>query len=187
LHWWAHAIGHHFWFLHDLFDGELADNAAQVALHNEADQAFALLGPLGEKLFSCGADGNWIGLHFDLRDRFHSDGHALLGVETLLRSYVEGHQLERQLPASLHHGPDDGAAAFYDAGFRACTVNDQRFMRANFSVHLGQGDHDQEHSQHSKTSNHWNDWESEHKNLPFVSHFGGLLSRASVRENFLQL
>jgi hypothetical protein len=34
-----------------------------------------------------------IGLHFNLRNGFHGDGDALLGVELLLRSDVEGHQL----------------------------------------------------------------------------------------------
>ena len=46
----AHALGDHFRLLDDLLDGELADDAAQVALHDEADQAFALIGGFGEEL-----------------------------------------------------------------------------------------------------------------------------------------
>jgi hypothetical protein len=122
-----------------------------------------------------------------LRDRFHRDGYALLCVETLLRSHVERHQLQRQFLAGLQHRPDDRAATFYDARFRTCTVNDQRFMRAHFAVHLRQGDHDQQHRQHSKTGDHGYDRESEHKNLPFVSLFGELLSRASVRKIYVHL
>jgi hypothetical protein len=37
----------HFRFLDDLLDGQLADDAAQVALHDQANQALALFGPLG--------------------------------------------------------------------------------------------------------------------------------------------
>ena len=45
----AHAFGHHFGFLDDLLDGELADDAAQVAFHNQADEAFALGGGISKE------------------------------------------------------------------------------------------------------------------------------------------
>ncbi len=60
----AHAIANHFRFLHDLLDRELADDAAQVAFHHEADQAFALFRPLGQELFGCRANGLRVGFHF---------------------------------------------------------------------------------------------------------------------------
>jgi hypothetical protein len=40
----AHALGDHLGLLDDLLDGELADDAAQMAFHDEADEAFALVG-----------------------------------------------------------------------------------------------------------------------------------------------
>ena len=39
----AHAVAHHLRLLDDLFHRELADDAAQVAFHHQADQPFALL------------------------------------------------------------------------------------------------------------------------------------------------
>ena len=92
----AHAVAHHFRLLDDLFHRELADDAAQVAFHHQADQAFALLGRLGEKLLGRGENRLGIGLHLDLRHGFHRDRDALAGVEVLLRRDVERHQLERQ-------------------------------------------------------------------------------------------
>ena len=38
----AHAVGDHLRLLDDLLDGELADDAAQVAFHHQPDQALAL-------------------------------------------------------------------------------------------------------------------------------------------------
>ena len=139
----AHAIGNHFRFLHDLLHRELADDSAQMAFHHQADQAFALLGPLGQELLRCCADRLRVGLHFDLGDRFDGDGDALLGVKALLRSDVKRHQLQRELAALLDHRKDDRAAAFYDAG-PAKAVNDQCFVRSRFPEHLGQDSHDQE-------------------------------------------
>ena len=125
----AHAVGDHLRLLDDLLDRELADDAAQVAFHHQADQAFALLRRLGQELLGRGLDRLGIGLDLDLRDRFDRDRDALLGVEVLLRRDVERHQLERQLAAGLHHREDDRAVAFDDAG-AAEAVDDQRFVRA---------------------------------------------------------
>ena len=52
----AHAVAHHLRLLDDLFDRQLADDAAQVAFHHQADQALALLGRLGEELLGGGED-----------------------------------------------------------------------------------------------------------------------------------
>ena len=65
-----------------------------MAFHDEADEAFALVGRLGEKLLGRGEDGFLVGADFDLRDGFDGDGYALLGVEVLLGGDVEAHQLE---------------------------------------------------------------------------------------------
>ena len=97
----AHALAHHLRLLHDLLDGELADDAAQVAFHHQADQAFALRRRLGEELLGGGEDGFAVGADLDLRDGFDGDGDALLGVEVLLRRDVEGHQLQRELAAAF--------------------------------------------------------------------------------------
>ncbi len=42
----AHALGDHLGLFDDLLDGELADDAAEMAFHDEADEAFALVGCL---------------------------------------------------------------------------------------------------------------------------------------------
>ena len=52
----AHAVGDHLRLLDDLFDRELADDAAQVAFHHQADQALALLRRLGQELLGRGQD-----------------------------------------------------------------------------------------------------------------------------------
>ena len=95
----AHAVAHHFGLLHDLFHGELADDAAQVAFHHQADEAFALVGRLGEKLLGGGENRLGIGLHFDLRYGFDGDRDTLAGVQVLFRRDVKRHQLERQSAA----------------------------------------------------------------------------------------
>ena len=52
----AHPVAHHLGLLDDLFHGELADDAAQVAFHHQTDQAFALLRRLGQELLRSGED-----------------------------------------------------------------------------------------------------------------------------------
>ena len=98
-----------------MLDRELADDAAQMAFHHQADQAFALLVGLGEELLGRGSNRFVVGLHFDLRDGFDGHGDTLLGVEILLRRHVERHQFERQAAADLHHRKDDRAVALDDA------------------------------------------------------------------------
>ena len=137
--------------LDDFFDRELSDDAAQVAFHDEADQAFALVGSLGEKLLGRGQDGFHVRFHFDLRDRFNGNGDALLGVEVLLRGYVERHEFEREFPTDLHHREDDGAMAFDDAR-SAEAVDDQSLMRAGFAIQARQHAH-REHDGEQRQAN----------------------------------
>ena len=61
----THALGYHLWFLDDLLYRELTDDATQMAFHNQADRAFALIRRLGEKLLGGGEDGLTVGADFD--------------------------------------------------------------------------------------------------------------------------
>ncbi len=114
----AHAFGDHLRLLDDLLDRELADDAAQVAFHDEADEAFALIGGLGEELLGGGEDRLLVGADFDLRDGFDRDGDALAGVEVLLRCDVEAHEFKRELAGVLDDWEDDGAVPLDDARVR---------------------------------------------------------------------
>ena len=154
----AHAVAHHLRLLHDLFHSELADDAAQVAFHHQADQAFALLRRLGQELFGGGLDRFRIGLDLDLRDGFHGHGDALFGIEILLRRDVERHQLQRKQAANLHHREDDGAAAFDDAG-AAEAVNHQRFMRARLAVQPGEHGHQEQDGNHHQSRDDYSEFE----------------------------
>ena len=139
----THALGDHLGLFDDLLDGKLADDAAQMAFHDEADEAFALVGRFGEELFGCGEDGLLVGADFDLGDGFDSYGDALLGVEILLRGDVEAHEFERELAGVFDDGEDDGAAALDDAR-AAKAIDDDGFVRAGFAKHLGHetGEHE---------------------------------------------
>src|SRR5580698_7442291 len=164
----AHAVGNHLRLFDDLFDRELADDAAEVTLHHQADEDFALLGALGEELFGRGANRHGIGLHFDLRDGFDGDRYALLRVETLLGRDVKRHQLEREFLARLHHRPNDGAAALHDPRFGSGSVDDQRFVRAYFPVHPRERRHEENDGEDQKTANDWNQRIAVHTTLPFT-------------------
>jgi hypothetical protein len=122
-----------------LLDGELADDAAEMAFHDEADEAFALIGRFGKKLLGCGEDGLFVGTDFDLGYGFDGYGYALLGVEVLLRCDVEAHELERELTGVFDDREDDGATAFDDAR-AAETVDDDGFVGSRFAEHLGHKD-----------------------------------------------
>ena len=128
----AHALGYHLGLFDDLLDSELADDAAEVAFHDEADEAFALVRGFGEELLGRGEDGLFVGADFDLCDGFDGYGYALFGVEVLLRGYVEAHELERELAGVFEHGEDDGGSALDDAG-AADAVDDDGFVGAGFA------------------------------------------------------
>ena len=85
----THAISNHLWLLYDFFHRELADDAAQMSFHHQANQSLALLISLGQKLLGCGQNGFGIRLHFDLRHRLDGDRDTLLGVEILLWRHIE--------------------------------------------------------------------------------------------------
>src|SRR5437868_2245691 len=52
----AHAVAHHFRLFDDLLDGELADDSAEMAFHDQANQAFALVRILAQELLRGGED-----------------------------------------------------------------------------------------------------------------------------------
>ena len=146
----AHPLAHHLRLLHDLLDGELADDAAQMAFHHQADQAFALRRSLGEELLGGGEDRLLVGAHLDLRDGFDRYRDALLGVEILLRSDIEAHQLERELAAVLHHRKDHGAVPLDDAR-AAEAVDNHGLVRAGLAIHPGQHAHQENQRQYSES------------------------------------
>ena len=147
----THAVGDHLRLLHDFFHRELADDAAQMAFHHQADQAFALLIGLGEELLGGGQDGLHVRLHLDLRHRFDGDRDALLGVEILLRRHVERHQLQRKLAADLDHREYQRSVALDHAG-SAKSVDDQRFMRAGLAIEPGHAAHEKQNGHHAQAN-----------------------------------
>ena len=89
---------------------------------------------LGEELLGRGLNGFGIALHFDLRNRFHRHGDALLGVEILLRRDIKRHQLQRKLAKTFDHREDHRSPALHDAR-AAQAIDNQRFMRTGFAKH----------------------------------------------------
>ncbi len=147
----AHTLAHHLGLLHDLFHRELPDDAAQVAFHHQADQAFALLISLGQELLGRSQDRLHVGFDLDLRHGLDGHRYTLLGVEILLRSHVEGHQFQRKLAADLHHRPYDGSVSLHDA-CAAKTVDDQRFVRTSLAVEPRQCAHQQHEHQNTQAN-----------------------------------
>ena len=148
----AHAVAHHLRLLHDLLDSELADDAAQMAFHDKAYEAFALVGQFREELFGCGKDGLLVRADFDLGDGFDGYGDTLFGIEILLRGDVEAHEFERELARVFNNREDDGAATLDDA--RATeTVDDDGLIRAGFAKHLGHEGGEEEGGENYQTNN----------------------------------
>ena len=115
-----------------------------MALHHQPDQALALLRRLGQELLRRGQNRRLVAAHLDLGHRLDGHRNALLGVEVLLRSHVEAHQLQAQLAAILHHGKDHRAVALDDP--RAAESKDnQCLVGTGLAVHLG--DYAQNHDQ----------------------------------------
>ena len=148
----AHAIADHLGLFHDLLHRKLADDAAQMTFHHQPDQPFALRVGLRQKLLGRGLDRLRIALHLDLRDGFHRDRDALLGVEILLRRNIERHQLQRKLTAGFHHREDHRAAAL-DNPCSAETVNDDRLVRTGLPIQPGNGHHQREQRDHHQPGN----------------------------------
>ena len=124
-------------------------------------------GRLGKELFGGGENGLFVILHFDLRDGFDGDRDALIGIEALLRSDVEGHQLQREIPAGLHHRKNNGASSRVNIG-SADAVDDERFVWPGFAIHSGDDrhEHQEHHDQDPGPDDHVH-WQPEHKDLPF--------------------
>jgi hypothetical protein len=135
-----HPLGHHLRLLDDLFDRQLADDAPQVALHDQADQPLALGRLLAQELLGRGLDALRVRLDLDLGDRLDRDRDALAGVQVLGRRDVERHQLERQLLGALDHRQHDRAGPPHDPS-AAEAVDDQRLVRPDLAVKPG---HDRE-------------------------------------------
>ena len=158
----AHALGHHLRLFDNLLHGKLADDAAQVAFHHQADEALALVWSLGQELFCRGENRLLIGANLDLRDGFDGDGDALPGVEILLWRDVEAHQLEREFAAMFHHRKDHGAVPLDDAR-TAKTVDDERLIGAGLAKHL-RHENRQDEGRHATRSN--NDDDCVRHNVP---------------------
>jgi hypothetical protein len=89
-----HAIGDHFRFLDDVLDRQLTDDAAQMPLHDQANQVLSLDGIFVQELFGGGQNADRIRLDLDLRHRLDVHRDALAGIEVLRRCDIEAHQLE---------------------------------------------------------------------------------------------
>ncbi len=148
----AHPFAHHLRLLDDLLHRQLADDAAQMALHHQADQPFAQLRRLGEELLGSGQDRGLVAAHLDLCYRLHCDSHALFGIEVLLRSHVETHQLQAQLAAVLHHGKDHRSVALDDP-WPAEAVDNQSLIRASLAIHPSQDAHEENQRQDPESHN----------------------------------
>src|SRR6266436_5464154 len=176
----SHAVADHFRLLHDLLHGELADDSTEMAFHHQPNQGLALFRPLGEKLLGSRQDGLFVVLHLDLRYGFDRYGDALLRIQTLLRRDVERHQLQREVPAGLHHRKNQ--CAFSAVGLRPShSESDQSLIRSDFSVHLGDHDHDHQDAKNEKPGDdHHFVWQPEHK--ASFSTLPDCLCRTPVRE-----
>ena len=108
----AHPVGHHLRLLDDLLDRQLADDAAQVALHRRAGS-----GPRARPascVRNCSAAVRMLsGSDLTLIWATASTVTATPCVvyRSCWRRHVERHQLERELVGALDHRQDDAAAA----------------------------------------------------------------------------
>ena len=91
-----------------------------------------------------------VGADLDLRDGFHGDGDALLGVKILLRGDVEAHELEGEGAVGLDDREDDGAALGDDAGV-AIAVDDDGFVGTGLAVKAADGGEQEQHGEDGKT------------------------------------
>ncbi len=116
-----------------------------MAFHHQANQGLALLRPLGKKLLGRGQDGLLIVFYFDLCYGFDRYGDALLRIQTLLRGDVKRHQLQREIPGSLYHRKNQSALSAVHFG-PSHSIANQSLIRPDFSIHLGDHDHDHQNA-----------------------------------------
>src|SRR5207248_9038476 len=134
----AYSPGDDLRLFDDLFDFEQADDAAQVAFHDQPQQRLAFLLRFGQELLGRGANTLRIGLDLDLRHRLDGDGDALRGVQLLLGRHVKRHQLERELLETLKQWPDDAPAAGHDV-CATPTVDNQGAVRSHAAKERADG------------------------------------------------
>src|SRR6185437_5050594 len=146
----AHAVADHLRLLDDFFNRQLTDDAAQVAFHYQLNQALTFLRTFGEELLRRSPDGFRVGFDFDLSDSFDSNRDALLGVQVLLRSNVERHQLERQAVTVFQHGEHNGSVAG-DHALAAESVHYNRFMWASLAIEPGHGAHQKQKDHYAES------------------------------------
>ena len=145
-------VGDHFGLLHDLLDRQLAHDAAEMPLHDQADEALAFFLLFVQKLFGRGLNALRIRFDLDLRDRLDRHGDALRGVKVLRRGDVERHQLQRQIARALDHRPDHAATALHDVG-TAEAVDDERLVWPDFAKHAPQNREQGEQSNQDENRN----------------------------------
>ena len=146
----AHPVGHHLGLLDDLLDGQLADDAAKVAFHDEANQRFALRRRFGQELFSRRPDGIGSRLDLELRHRLDVHRDALIGVEILLRRDIEAHQLEAELLRAVNQWQDQLRAPLHDVR-AAKPVANQRLVRSDLAEHPGERGEKNDHDRGGKS------------------------------------
>src|SRR5262249_11891535 len=139
-------LGDHFRLLDDFFNRKLADDAAKVAFHYQADQSFALCGTFREELLGSGLNRFRIGLYLDLRNGLYCYCDTLARIEILLRRNVERHQLERKAAARLDHRENHRSMTFDDAR-AAKAIHDKRLMRSRLPVQFCEYRHQEQNGQ----------------------------------------
>src|SRR6266850_1357255 len=147
--------------------------------------SFTMLRPLGEELLGGRSNGHGVGLHFELRHRFNRDGDALVGIEALLRSNVKRHQLQRELAALFQHRNENRAAIGYRS-WTAYSVNDERFVRPDFSQKRGKPRHRKENCEYQQPGNYGHG-QTKHKDLPFPLCSGLFASFVSPGNSYCRL
>ncbi len=120
-----------------------------MTFHHQPDQALALVIGLGEELLGRGQNRFRVGLHLDLRHGFHRHGDALLGVQILLRRYVERHQFEREIRQTCTIGSTIVPCPLTTrVPPRPYTI--ECFVRPRFAIEPGHSIHQKQNDHHAK-------------------------------------
>ena len=149
----AHAGGHELRVLDQLLDGELAHDAAQMALHHLAHHRLAVFLGLAQELVRRAPDLLVVVLDLELGNGLHFDGDTLVGVQGVARRHVKAHQLQVELVGFLEERHDHGAAADDDAR-AAASIDDQCAVGADLAVERAQDRQDEERSHDHDGDNH---------------------------------